>query len=179
MVALDERRNREGAIKRTSGMGCGIRGLRWGYFCLPCLAMVLSSSLPALSQNQQPGLSQEPGTGTSAPAASAPGASTSDQQPDEQLSGSINGTVLDGSGTAVIGARVQLTRDERSQDPAQNRAQIRPESGDAIQLRWNVLLRRRCPGHFPIDRRLGGVRNASCYPELYIRERLKISRRSH
>jgi hypothetical protein len=122
VMALDETRNREGAIKRPSGMGGGIRGLRWGYFCLTCLAMVLSSSLPALSQNQQPGLSEEPGTGTSAPGASA-NSQQPDQRPDEQLLGSINGMVLDGSGTAVIGARVQLTRDAQSQDPAQNRAQ--------------------------------------------------------
>ena len=126
-MALDERRNREGAIKRPSGMGGGIRGLRWGYFCLTCLAMVLSSGLPVLSQNQQPGPSQEPGTG-----ASAPGASTSDQQPDEQLLGSINGTVLDGSGTAVIGARVRLTRDAQSQDPSQNEAQNRARNQETL-----------------------------------------------
>ena len=120
VVALDERRNREGGIKRPGG----IRAFPWwGYLCLTCFAMALCSGVPALSQNQQPGLPQDLGTGTSAPATSVPGGSASGQQPDRQSPGSISGRVLDESGTAVLGARVQLTRDGRSEDQAENQAQ--------------------------------------------------------
>lgn len=119
MVALDEHRNREGGI-RQPGV---IRALRWGYLCLTGLAMVLFSCVLARSQNQQPGIfSPEPGTSVSG--RSTPGApGVSEQQPDRQLTGSISGRVLDGSGTAVIGARVQLTHDGRSGDRAENQAQ--------------------------------------------------------
>jgi hypothetical protein len=88
--------------------------------------MVLSSGVPVLSQNQQPGLSQEPGTGASAPATSADG-----QQPDRQLPGSIGGRVLDESGTAAMGARVKLTRDELSKNEAQNRAENQETLSDS------------------------------------------------
>ena len=87
-----------------------------------CLAMALCSGVAARSQNQQPGTSPEQGTSVSG--TSTPGAPwANDQQPDRQLTGIIRGTVLDGSGTAVIGARVQLTRDGRSVDQAENQAQ--------------------------------------------------------
>jgi hypothetical protein len=97
--------------------------------------MALCSGVPSRSQDQQPGLSQEPGTGTSAPEASAPGTSTGDQQPDEQLSGSvelgsIRGRVLDESGTAVMGARVKLTRDEQNQ--SQNQAQDQAQNQETL-----------------------------------------------
>src|SRR5258708_12811972 len=38
------------------------------------------------------------------------------QLPDQQLSGSINGTVVDGTGAVIAGARVRLTREDQSPD---------------------------------------------------------------
>ena len=76
-----------------------------------------------------------PGTGNSGIGARSigPRASANNQQPEEQLFGSISGTVLDGSGTAVIGARVQLTRDERSRNADQSADQSQAQ--DATQNR--------------------------------------------
>src|SRR5579872_365491 len=131
MVALDERRNREGGIKRPGR----IRTWRWGYLCLMCFAMALYSGVPARSQNQQPGRSQEPGT--SAPATStrgrpAPPTPANDQQPDRQLPGSVGGTVLDESGTAVMGARVKLTPDELSQTPSEDQGQNQAQNQETL-----------------------------------------------
>ena len=59
--------------------------------------------------------------------ARAPGAETSAvaQQPDERLPGSVRGTIVDKSGTAVVGAQVQLTR----VDPSPSQATTTGEDG--------------------------------------------------
>jgi hypothetical protein len=66
----------------------------------------LSCGFPALahSQSQQPPMAQAPGTG----------ASVGQQPPDQPLPGSIGGTVVDGTGALVSGARVTLTRADQS-----------------------------------------------------------------
>jgi hypothetical protein len=55
---------------------------------------ILLCGFPSLVQSQQP-----------------PGASAGAQLPDQQLSGSISGSVVDPTGAAVAGARVKLTRE--------------------------------------------------------------------
>jgi len=63
---------------------------------------VLSCGLSA--QSQQPPNVQAPATGTS----------TVQQLPDQQPAGSISGTVVDGTGAAITGARVTLTREDQT-----------------------------------------------------------------
>lgn len=64
----------------------------------------LSSGYSALPQSQQPPVVQAPGTGTS----------VGQQPPDQQLAGSISGTVVDETGAVVVGARVTLARSDQS-----------------------------------------------------------------
>jgi Carboxypeptidase regulatory-like domain len=92
---------------------------------------VLSCGFPALAhpQSQQPPIVQAPETA----------ASVGQQPPDQQLPGSITGTVVDGTGAVVAGARVTLTR--AGQSPPQEAL-----SGDDGQFFFaNVL-----PGTFQI-----------------------------
>jgi hypothetical protein len=65
---------------------------------------VLFCGLPVLAQSQQPPIVQAPGAGMS----------VGQQLPDQQLAGSISGTVVDGTGAVVVGARVTLTRADQS-----------------------------------------------------------------
>ncbi len=72
---------------------------------LPC-----SFPSPALAQSQQPSIVQ--GT-DSAQDARGKGASAG-AQADQQLPGSISGTVIDPAGAVAVGAHVQLTREDES-----------------------------------------------------------------
>src|ERR1039458_8554699 len=73
---------------------------------------VLPSGFPALAQSQQPPV--VPGAESGRPDARGTGASAGDQRPDQRLSGSISGTVVDPSGAIIAGARVRLTREDQS-----------------------------------------------------------------
>ncbi len=68
---------------------------------LPCdiLAQAQSARPPI-----RPGIESEPGT---------PG-SSGEQHPEQSLSGSIRGAVVDQTGTAVVGAQVRLSREDQS-----------------------------------------------------------------
>jgi Carboxypeptidase regulatory-like domain len=62
-----------------------------------------------------PALAQSPETPPAAVASPLPDAPAADpQQPDPRLPGNINGTIVDPSGAAVAGARVVLTREDKS-----------------------------------------------------------------
>jgi Carboxypeptidase regulatory-like domain len=97
------------AAKEGSCKNFGSRNVRGSILGPGSLAVWLRLSvfcfgLPALAQSQLPPIVQVPGTG----------ASVGQQHPDEQLIGSISGTVIDGTGAAVVGASVTLTRGDRS-----------------------------------------------------------------
>ena len=89
---------------RSSFLGAG--RLRWlSLSVLLCGLPVLAQSplLPVL-HGVESGPVGAPGVETSAGA----------QLPDEQLPGSVSGTIVDQTGTAVVGARVRLTREGQS-----------------------------------------------------------------
>ena len=65
---------------------------------------VLPCSFSTRAQSQQPPIAQPSATGTSA----------GQQSPDQQLTGSIKGTVVDRSGDDVVGALVTLIRQDQS-----------------------------------------------------------------
>ncbi len=78
-------------------------------------AVLLSLSvLPSCfsAQAQQPPI--VPGVESGVPQAPGTAASSGEQLPDQRLSGSIRGGVVDQTGTAVVGARVRLTREDQS-----------------------------------------------------------------
>ncbi|MGB7464346.1 MAG: carboxypeptidase-like regulatory domain-containing protein [Candidatus Acidiferrum sp.] len=70
----------------------------------------LAFGFPALTQSQELPIIPEMEGGL--PAAIGLSASASPQLPAPRLPGSVSGTILDRTGTAVVGARVRLTRDE-------------------------------------------------------------------
>jgi carboxypeptidase family protein len=72
----------------------------------------LACGFPALAQSQQ--LPLIPEVEGRLPAAIGTAASAGSQLPAQRLAGSISGTIIDRTGTGVIGARVRLTRDELS-----------------------------------------------------------------
>ena len=74
------------------------------------LLSALACGFPAPAQSQQLPIIPEVAGGL--PAAIGISASASPQLPAPRLSGSISGTILDRTGTGVVGARVRLTRDE-------------------------------------------------------------------
>ena len=89
---------------RSSFLGAG-RLSRLSLSVLLCGFPVLAQSplLPVL-HGVESGPVEAPGAETSAGA----------QLPDEQLPGSVSGTIIDQTGTAVVGARVRLTREGQS-----------------------------------------------------------------
>jgi len=116
---------------RRSVLGPG--GLAW------LTLSVLSCAFPvlALSQSQQPSIVLAPGIGTS----------TGRQSTDQQLAGSINGTVVDQTGAAVAGAQVTLAReaprDDHSNDQSPSQHVV---TGDDGQFSFANLV----PGNFQI-----------------------------
>jgi len=73
---------------------------------------IFSCALTAQAQSQQPGNVDGGPSAAAAPARTDIHAGQ--QQSSQQAPGSINGTVVDPSGAAVAGARVALTRDDKS-----------------------------------------------------------------
>ena len=73
---------------------------------------VLAWGFPALAQSQQFPLIPEMGGGS--PAAIGLATSGGGQLPAQRLAGSISGTIVDRTGTGVVGARVKLTRDDQA-----------------------------------------------------------------
>jgi len=105
----------------NSTKDCCRRNVRGPVFGLKSLCLesvvwlslsILACRQPSLaqSQSQQPpsvqttGTAQAPGTGEPA----------GQQPPDQQLAGGISGTVVDGTGAVVVGARVTLSRADQS-----------------------------------------------------------------
>src|SRR6266446_5782827 len=96
---------------------------------------LLPCGYPAAAQSQQPPI--VPGVKSGLPDAQGTGASAGEQLPDQRLSGSIRGAVVDQTGTAVVGARVGLTREDQSPN-------LEVLSGDDVQFSFTNI----APGPF-------------------------------
>lgn len=77
---------------------------------MTCLSVVLCA-IPALGESQQRATSADRNPSSAAPGAAVSGG---ELQADQQPTGSISGTVVDQSGTALAGARVTLAREDGS-----------------------------------------------------------------
>jgi hypothetical protein len=92
-------------------VGRNPRGLVPGAGSSVCLSLiVVLCAFPALAQSKQ--LPDAVGLESRLPGTPGTWASAGEQSPDEQLSGSISGTVVDQTGAVVVGARVTLTPDQ-------------------------------------------------------------------
>jgi hypothetical protein len=85
------------------------RNTAWAWWLSLCL---LPCGFPAAAQSQQPPIGPE--MKSSPPDPRETGASTHEQLPNQQLSASLNGTIVDPTGAAVAGARVLLSRGDQS-----------------------------------------------------------------
>ena len=90
----------------------GITILRYQSWIVWLSLSFLLCGTPALAQSQKPPIVPRAESGP--PASQGTGVSAGEEQADQQLSGSISGTVVDGTGAVVAGARVRLTREEQS-----------------------------------------------------------------
>jgi hypothetical protein len=86
---------------RAWGVWLSLSILPWG---LPPIALAQSQQSSS-AQAAENGLPAGPGTGASAPG----------RLPEPQSSGTISGTVVDGTGAFIVGARVTITPQDRSQ----------------------------------------------------------------
>src|SRR6266446_2664239 len=75
---------------------------------------LLASGFPAAAKPQQAQV--VPGVKSGLLEAQGTGASAGQQLPEQRLSGSISGIIVDPTGGAVVGARVRLSRDDQSPD---------------------------------------------------------------
>jgi hypothetical protein len=85
-----------------------------GFGSLIWLSLTILSCLPVLAQTQPQ--TQPQSQSQQSPAVQAPGTNVpaGEQAPDQQLAGRISGTVVDGTGAVVVGARVTLLRPGQS-----------------------------------------------------------------
>src|SRR5258707_5724963 len=75
---------------------------------------LLSCGFPAQAKAQQPPI--VPRVKSNLPDAQGTGASAGEQLPDQRLSGSISGIIVDQTGAPDAGARVRLSREDQSPD---------------------------------------------------------------
>lgn len=75
---------------------------------------LLSCGFPSAAQSQQPPV--VPDVKSRPLETQGAGAPAGPERPEQRLSGSISGTIVDPSGSAVVGARVKLSRNDQSPD---------------------------------------------------------------